>query len=70
MKLTIHVEDEKADFFLELLSHLDFVTIEEIDIEEMTNAYRAFLDYRLAHGQANRDKVVLWKDLKKKLVSE
>ena len=35
MKFTIHVNDHKAPFFLELIQQLPFVKIEKIESEEM-----------------------------------
>lgn len=66
MKLIIDVEDSHADFFIELLKNLKFVTIEKI-YDEVTNDEKEFIEYRIAHHEANRDKAVLWDDLKKQL---
>jgi putative addiction module component (TIGR02574 family) len=66
MKITIHVEDSHADFLLELFSHLDFVTIEKED-GDISDAEKEFIEQRLAHHDANRDKAVSWDDLKKQI---
>lgn len=69
MKIIINVENNRADFFIKLLENLKFVTIEEI-IDEVTNDEKEFIEYRIAHHKANRDKAILWDDLKKQLSSE
>ncbi len=66
MRLTINVEDSRVNFLIELLKSLSFVTI-ETQGEEMSEEEKKFLEYRLAHHEANRDKAILWDDLKKQL---
>jgi Putative addiction module component len=66
MRLTINVEDSRVNFFIELLKSLAFVTIETKE-EEMSDEEKKFIEYRLAHHEANRDKAILWDDLKKQL---
>ena len=67
MTLKIHFEDSRMSFLVELLESLNFVTIEN-DSEPISDEYKEFLEYRLAHAQANRDKGVSWEDLKKQLL--
>ena len=66
MRLTINVEDSRVNFLIELLKSLSFVTIETKE-EEMTDEEKRFIEYRIAHHEANRDKAILWDDLKKQL---
>ena len=67
MTLKIHFEESRMSFLVELLESLDFVTI-EADSEPLSQEYTEFLDYRLAHCQANMDKGMSWEDLKKQLL--
>ena len=68
MKITINVEDSHADFLMELLESLDYVSLEEYDsATEISDAEKAFIEQRLAHHDAHRDKAVHWTDLKKQL---
>ena len=67
MTLKIHFEDSRMSFLIELLESLNFVTI-EAETEPLSDEYKEFLDYRLAHHQANRDKGIAWNDLKKQLL--
>ena len=67
MTLKIHFDDNRMDFLVELLESLKFVTI-EADSEPFSEEYKEFLDARLAHHQANRDKGISWEDLKKQLL--
>ncbi len=66
MRLTISVEDNRVNFLMELLKSLSFVTIETKD-DEMSDEEKKFIEYRLAHHEANRDKAIRWDDLKKQL---
>jgi hypothetical protein len=66
MKILIDVEENQIDFMLDLLSKFDFVTFEtpeQVLAEEEQN----FIDDRLAHHLANKDKSVRWEDLKMQL---
>ena len=66
MKITIDVEESHANFLIELLTKLKFVTFLEMD-EHITNEQRELIENRLAHHEENRDKAILWDDLKNKL---
>jgi hypothetical protein len=66
MKLVLNIEDTRVSFFLELLSSLNFVTI-EADTHELSEEEEAFIDARLLHHAQNKDKSVLWTDLKKQI---
>jgi hypothetical protein len=66
MKILIDVEENQIDFMLDLLSKFDFVTFEtpeQVLAEEEQN----FIDDRLTHHLANKDKSVRWEDLKMQL---
>jgi hypothetical protein len=66
MKLLIDIEDTQIDFMLDLLSRFDFVTIKTED-DELSEEEKKFIEYRLKHHEANKDKSVTWEDLKNRL---
>ena len=66
MKILIDVEETQIDFMLDLLSKFDFVTFETNE-DVLAEEEKTFIDNRLAHHLANKDKGVLWEDLKKQL---
>lgn len=66
MRLTINVDDSRVNFLLELLKSLSFVTIESKG-DEMSDEEKKFIEYRMTHHEANRDKAIRWEDLKKQL---
>ncbi|MBL7813529.1 MAG: hypothetical protein JNL70_00895 [Saprospiraceae bacterium] len=69
MRLVLNIEDHRINFFLELLNSLDFVAIEK-DAPELTLAEKQFIDNRLLHHAQNKDKSILWSDLKLQLENE
>ena len=46
MKILVSVEDNRANFLLELLASLNFVTI-ETEIDDISEAHKRILDKRL-----------------------
>ena len=63
MRLVLNIEQQRMPFFLELLNSFDFVDI-ETDAPELTLAEKQFIDNRLLHHAQNKDKSILWSDLK------
>jgi hypothetical protein len=66
MRVVLTVEESRINFFLELLNSLDFVNIETNDTE-LTFEEKQFIEARLQHHAENKDKSILWTDLKKQL---
>jgi hypothetical protein len=66
MKLVLNIEDARFSFFLELLNSLNFVTIEANE-PELSAEEKDFIEARLLHHAQNRDKSILWTDLKKQI---
>jgi hypothetical protein len=54
---------------LELLNSFDFVAIEN-DAPELTFAEKQFIETRLLHHAQNKDKSILWSDLKLQLENQ
>ena len=69
MRLVLNIEDHRINFFLELLKSFDFVVIEN-DAPELTLAEKQFIDNRLLHHAQNKDKSILWDDLKLQLENQ
>jgi hypothetical protein len=69
MRLVLNIEDQRMHFFLELLNSFDFVAIEN-DAPELTFAEKQFIDARLQHHAQNKDKSILWNDLKLQLENQ
>ena len=67
MKITVNIEEDKLDFFLELMNHLDFVKIESVQGIELSDEQKDILDRRLKYLENNPDDVVDWKDFKKEM---
>ncbi len=66
MRLVLTVNESRLNFFLELLNSLDFVNI-EADAPELTFEEKQFIEARLQHHADNKDKSILWSDLKTQL---
>jgi putative addiction module component (TIGR02574 family) len=63
---TVYVPENKITFFKELLNNLHFkVKEEENTIFELTDAYKAILDQRLANYQNDPDSYLDWEDVQK-----
>lgn len=69
MRLVLNIEDRRINFFLELLNSFDFVAIEN-EAPELTLAEKQFIDNRLLHHAQNKDKSILWSDLKLQLENQ
>ena len=63
MKILIEVEETQADFMLDLLSKFDFVKVDS-NAEEISEEEQLFIENRLQHHLENKDKTILWDDLK------
>ena len=66
MKILIDVEEAQIDFMLDLLSKFDFVSINTENVE-LANEEKDFIETRMAHHLANKDKAIRWEDLKQEL---
>jgi hypothetical protein len=66
MRLVLDIAEHRANFFLELLHTFDFVNI-EADATELTFEEKQLIEARLQHHAENKDKSILWSDLKMKL---
>ncbi len=66
MKILIDVDENQIDFMLDLLSKFDFVTFETTE-HTLSEEEKNFIDMRMAHHLANKDKSVRWEDLKTQL---
>lgn len=68
MKLTIQVNEQKADFFLELIRSFDFITVITDDTNaELSEAHKAILAKRLAVYQDNPERLIPWEDVQKSI---
>jgi hypothetical protein len=63
MRILIEVEEIQADFMLDLLSKFDFVKVNS-NAEELSEEEQLFLENRLQHHLKNKEKAILWDDLK------
>jgi hypothetical protein len=63
MRILIEVEEIQADFMLDLLSKFDFVKVNS-NAEELSEEEKLFLESRLQHHLKNKEKAILWDDLK------
>lgn len=66
MKILIEVENTEANFILELLSKFDFVKVNS-KAEEISKEEQLFIENRLQNHSENKEKTVLWDDLKVQL---
>ena len=66
MKLVLTVQENRLNFLLELLNSLDFVKI-DTEATELTFEEKQFIEARLLHHAENKDKSILWTDLKMQL---
>ena len=66
MKILIDVDENQIDFMLDLLSKFDFVTFETTE-PTLSEEEKIFIDMRMSHHLANKDKSVRWEDLKTQL---
>ena len=62
MKILVNVEDNRANFLLELLASLSFVTI-EAQIEDISEEHKRVLDKRLAEYEQNPNNFISWEDV-------
>jgi Putative addiction module component len=71
MKLTIHIKENKAAFFLELLQNFkDFITIEKVqegESEPLSKEHQAILDARLKSYRDNPDGLLDWEEVHREL---
>ena len=66
MKILVSVEDNRANFLLELLASLNFVTI-ETEIDDISEAHKRILDKRLAEYEQNPHNLISWEDVQSQL---
>lgn len=66
MKFTIEVEDNHADFLLELLQSLDYVSI-ETEEQGITEEHKQLLEERIKDFDENPHEGIEWSEVKKKL---
>jgi hypothetical protein len=67
MKLLLDIDETQIDFMLDLLSRFDFVTVETKG-DELSSEEISFIEDRMAHHIANKDKSIYWEDLKNQLL--
>ena len=68
MKLTIDINEQKVDFFLELIRSFDFITVVADDTNgELSEAHKAILSKRLAIYQENPERLIPWEDVQKSI---
>ncbi len=68
MQLTLQINDQKADFFLELIRSFDFISVLADDSNtELSEAHKAILDKRLASYQANPERLIPWAEVQKSI---
>jgi hypothetical protein len=66
MRITINIEHNHADFLLELLKSLEYVTI-ETEEEDIPEWHKEILKDRIKAYQENPQDVIEWAEVKKKL---
>ncbi|MEM8528584.1 MAG: hypothetical protein AAGG68_28355 [Bacteroidota bacterium] len=71
MKITLKVEEAKADFFLELLHNFeDFITIESTTAPDLTPMHKEILDERLdLFYKAEPEDLLDWEEVEKELAA-
>jgi putative addiction module component (TIGR02574 family) len=68
MQLTLQINEQKVDFFLELIRSFDFVTVVEDESNtELSEAHKAILDKRIASYTANPERLIPWSEVKKSI---
>jgi hypothetical protein len=66
MRITINIEHNHADFLLELLKSLEYVTI-ETEEEDIPEWHKEMLKERIKAFEENPQDVIEWAEVKKKL---
>jgi thiamine pyrophosphate-dependent acetolactate synthase large subunit-like protein len=66
MRITINIEHNHADFLLELLKSLEYVTI-ETEEEDIPEWHKEMLKERIKAYEENPQDVIEWAEVKKKL---
>lgn len=66
MRITINIEHNHADFLLELLKSLEYVTI-ETEEEDIPEWHKEMLKERIRAFEENPHDVIEWAEVKKKL---
>ncbi len=66
MKILLNVEDTRANFLLELLASLSYVTIES-EIEDISEEHKLILDKRLAEYEQNPNNLISWENVQAQL---
>jgi Putative addiction module component len=66
MRITINIEQNHADFLLELLKSLEYVTI-ETEEEDIPEWHKEMLKERIKAFEENPQDVIEWAEVKKKL---
>jgi hypothetical protein len=66
MRITINIEHNHADFLLELLKSLEYVTI-ETEEEDIPEWHKEMLKERIKSFEENPQDVIEWAEVKKKL---
>jgi Putative addiction module component len=66
MRITINIEHNHADFLLELLKSLEYVTI-ETEEEDIPEWHKEMLKKRIKAYEENPQDVIEWAEVKKKL---
>lgn len=68
MQLTLQINEQKVDFFLELIRSFDFVSVvlDESDTA-LSEEHKSILDKRLASYSANPEQLIPWATVKKSI---
>lgn len=66
MRITINIKQNHADFLLELLKSLEYVTI-ETEEEDIPEWHKEMLKERIKAFEENPHDVIEWAEVKKKL---
>lgn len=71
MKFTINIKDNKVPFFTELLKNLDFVDIEDSDLQEenrISPEIKGLLEERLEAYEKAKNQSIAWDSMKKEIL--
>lgn len=70
MKITLNIEEDRLDFFLELIRNFEFVEVDISENSPFLKEHLLILEERLAAYELHPDNLISWEDVKKSIENQ
>lgn len=64
MKITLNIDEDRLDFFLELIRNFEFVDVDISENPAFLKEHLLILEERLAAYESQPDNLISWEDVK------